>query len=133
MFQIKGQGNVEVSLGEASKGEHRYQISKGEDGEVNIEVLDAGHSRDDDIVIDNKDYNYTLIISGKNIQVIHHDTNTNLTYRHGLSEGEVTGVGVLGELSGTTTTFKQPEDDTDEEEETSESPRSFPSSLSSSE
>ena len=36
------------------------------------------------MVIDNKDYNYTLIISGQDIQVIHHDTNKNLTYRHGL-------------------------------------------------
>ena len=35
-------------------------------------------------MIDNNDYNYTLIISGQNIQVIHHDTNRNLTYRHGL-------------------------------------------------
>ena len=40
----------------------------------------SGHA----LVIDNKDYNYTLIISGQNIQVIHHDTNRNLTYRHGL-------------------------------------------------
>ena len=36
------------------------------------------------MVIDNKDYNYTLIISGQDIQVIHHDTMKNLTYRHGL-------------------------------------------------
>ena len=36
------------------------------------------------VVIDNKDYNYTLIISGQDIQVIHHDTMKNLTYRHGL-------------------------------------------------
>ena len=36
------------------------------------------------VVIDNKDYNYTLIISGQNIQVIHHDTNRNITYRHGI-------------------------------------------------
>ena len=35
-------------------------------------------------MIDNKDYNYTLIISGQDIQVIHHDTMKNLTYRHGL-------------------------------------------------
>ena len=36
------------------------------------------------MVIDNKDYNYTLIISGENIQVIQHDTKRNLTYKHGL-------------------------------------------------
>ena len=35
-------------------------------------------------MIDNKDYNYTLIISGQNIQVIQHDTQKNLTYKHGL-------------------------------------------------
>ena len=35
-------------------------------------------------MIDNKDYNYTLIISGQNIQVIQHDTKRNLTYKHGL-------------------------------------------------
>lgn len=67
-----------------SQSQHRYQISKGKDGEVKVEVIDAGQSKDDNIVIDNKDYNYTLIISGQNIQVIHHDTNRNLTYKHGL-------------------------------------------------
>ena len=35
-------------------------------------------------MIDNKDFNYTLIISGQNIQVIQHDTQRNLTYKHGL-------------------------------------------------
>ena len=77
---------MEVSLGEAST-RHRYQISRGKDGEVNIDlVVEEGEARgaERDIVIDNKDYNYTLIISGQNIEVIHHDTNRNLTYRHGL-------------------------------------------------
>ena len=78
---------MEVSLGEASQTQHRYQISRGQGGEVNIDVVvEDGEARgaERDIVIDNKDYNYTLIISGQNIQVIHHDTNRNLTYRHGL-------------------------------------------------
>ena len=76
-----------MSLGESSQTQHRYQISRGQDGEVNIDVVvEDGEARgaERDIVIDNKDYNYTLIISGQNIQVIHHDTNRNLTYRHGL-------------------------------------------------
>ena len=88
LLQIEGQGDVEVSLGEASQTQHRYQISRGRDGEVNIDVVvgedRTGPGEEKDIVIDNKDYNYTLIISGQNIQVIHHDTNRNLTYRHGL-------------------------------------------------
>ena len=64
----------------------RYQISRDEDGEVNIDVVvgDTIPAPARSVVIDNKDYNYTLIISGQNIQVIHHDTNRNLTYRHGL-------------------------------------------------
>ena len=40
-------------------------------------------------MIDNKDYNYTLIISGQNIQVIQHDSQRNLTYRHGLDVSRV--------------------------------------------
>ena len=47
----------------------------------------------------------------------------------------MSGVGVSGVLTGTTTTFKQPEleqNDVDTVEETVESPRSFPSSLPSS-
>ena len=30
---------MEVSLGEASQTQHRYQISRGQDGEVNIDVV----------------------------------------------------------------------------------------------
>ena len=125
-YQIEGQGDVEVSLGEKSNAQHRYQISRGQDGEVNIDVV-VGDKVDTDnrnIVIDNKDYNYTLIISGQNIQVIHHDTNRNLTYRHGLDENQISGVGVQGDLRGTSTSFKQPE------EAVTESPRSFPQSTS---
>lgn len=49
----------------------------------------------------------------------------------------MSGVGVSGELTGTTTTFQQPEivqedNEDDTVEETVESPRSFPSSLPSS-
>ena len=72
-YQIEGQGDVEVRLGEESSAQHRYQISRGRDGEVNIEVVvgeaDTQPGTDTDIVIDNTDYNYTLIISGENIQV----------------------------------------------------------------
>ena len=64
----------------------RYQISRDEDGEVNIDVVagDTIPAPARSVVIDNKDYNYTLIISGQNIQVIQHDTQRNLTYKHGL-------------------------------------------------
>ena len=64
----------------------RYQISRDEDGEVNIDVVvgDTIPAPARSVVIDNKDYNYTLIISGQNIQVIQHDTLRNLTYKHGL-------------------------------------------------
>ena len=40
---------------------------------------------------------------------MHHDTNRNLTYRHGLDQTQISGVGVQGELRGTATSFKQPE------------------------
>ena len=30
---------MEVSLGETSNTQHRYQISRGQDGEVNIDVV----------------------------------------------------------------------------------------------
>ena len=128
-YQIEGQGDVEVSLGEKSNTQHRYQISRGQDGEVNIDVVvgdrvDTGTNANRNIVIDNKDYNYTLIISGQNIQVIHHDTNRNLTYRHGIDQNQISGVGVQGDLRGTSTSFKQPED------AVTESPRSFPQSTS---
>ena len=65
---------------------NRYQISRDEDGEVNIDVVvgDTIPAPARSVVIDNKDYNYTLIISGQNIQVIQHDTQKNLTYKHGL-------------------------------------------------
>jgi len=126
-YQIEGKGDVEVSLGEKSNLQHRYQISKGQDGEVNIDVVVGDQPADDEsVVIDNKDYNYTLIISGQNIQVIHHDTNRNITYRHGIDESKIAGVGVLGDLRGTSTSFKEP----DEPTESPESPRSFPSSSS---
>ena len=36
-------------------------------------------------MIDNKDYNYTLVVTGQNFQILHHDTNRNLTYKHGLN------------------------------------------------
>ena len=36
-------------------------------------------------MIDNKDYNYTLVVAGENFQILHHDTMRNLTYRHGLN------------------------------------------------
>ena len=64
----------------------RYQISRDEDGEVNIDVVvgDTIPAPAKSVVIDNKDYNYTLIISCQNIQVIQHDTQRNLTYKHGL-------------------------------------------------
>ena len=103
LLQIEGQGDVEVSLGEASQTQHRYQISRGRDGEVNIDVVVAddrtGPGEEKDIVIDNKDYNYTLIISGQNIQVIHHDTNRNLTYRHGLDVRIIDRIQMLETLS----------------------------------
>ena len=128
-YQVEGQGDVEVRLGAETSGQHRYQISRGRDGEVNIEVAvgeaDTQPGTDTDIVIDNTDYNYTLIISGENIQVtlhitssyhliipcqvVHHDTNRNLTYRHGLDQRQISGVGVQGDLRGTATSFKQPE------------------------
>ena len=41
--------------------------------------------------------------------MVHHDTNRNLTYRHGLDQTQISGVGVQGELRGTATSFKQPE------------------------
>ena len=72
-YRVEGQGDVEVRLGAETSGQHRYQISRGRDGEVNIEVAvgeaDTQPGTDTDIVIDNTDYNYTLIISGENIQV----------------------------------------------------------------
>ena len=40
---------------------------------------------------------------------MHHDTNRNLTYRHGLDQRQISGVGVQGDLRGTATSFKQPE------------------------
>ena len=78
-------------------------------------------------MIDNKDYNYTLIISGQNIQVIQHDTQRNLTYKHGLDvsclesereggtvllilvpqESQISQVGVSGDLRGATTSFRE--------------------------
>ena len=69
----------------------RYQISRDEDGEVNIDVVvgDTIPAPARSLVIDNKDYNYTLIISGQNIQVIQHDSQRNLTYRHGLDVSRV--------------------------------------------
>ena len=39
LLQINGLGDVEVSLGETSKTQRRYQISRDEDGEVNIDVV----------------------------------------------------------------------------------------------
>ena len=36
------------------------------------------------LVIDNKDYNYTLVVSGQNFQIVHHDDGKNLTYKHGV-------------------------------------------------
>ena len=89
-YQIEGQGDVEVSLGEGGSRQHRYQISRGQDGEVNIAVVAGGEGEqqqeeDRAVVIDNKDYNYTLIVTGQSLQIIHHDTMRNLTYRHGLN------------------------------------------------
>ena len=37
------------------------------------------------MVIDNKDYNYTLVVSGQNFQIVHHDDGKNLTYKHGVN------------------------------------------------
>jgi len=108
-FQIDGQGDVQVSLGEGLNKQHRYQISRGKDGEVNIEVL-VGEGLDNtekSLVIDNKDYNYTLVVTGQNFQILHHDTNRNLTYRHGLNEKDISGVGISGDLRGTSTSFKE--------------------------
>jgi len=108
-FQIDGQGDVQVSLGEGLNKQHRYQISRGSDGEVNIEVL-VGEETDNaekSLVIDNKDYNYTLIVTGQNFQIIHHDTNRNLTYKHGLNEKDILGVDISGDLHGTSTRFKE--------------------------
>ena len=39
---------VEVSLGEKSNTQHRYQISKGQDGEVNIDVVVGDQPADDE-------------------------------------------------------------------------------------
>jgi len=127
-YQIDGQGDVEVSLGESSNTQHRYQISRGQDGEVNIDVVvgDNIPAPDKSVVIDNKDYNYTLIISGQDIQVIHHDTKRNLTYRHGLDESQISQVGVTGELKGTTTSFKETDRTTKTEPSPSPTPRQFP-------
>ena len=71
-------------------------------------------------MIDNKDYNYTLVVTGQNFQILHHDTMRNLTYRHGLDvsrrmmttllvpqEQDISGVGVSGDIQGTTTSFKE--------------------------
>merc|ERR550532_2748672 len=111
-LQIEGSGPLQVSLGEARGKEHRYQISKGEDGEVNVEVVlgtqadqaaDDGHA----LVIDNKDYNYTLVVSGQNFQIVHHDDGKNLTYKHGVKEQDISGVGVSGSIQGTATSFKE--------------------------
>ena len=41
----------------------------------------SGHA----LVIDNKDYNYTLVVSGQNFQIVHHDDGKNLTYKHGVN------------------------------------------------
>eukprot|EP00092_Neocalanus_flemingeri_P014585 GFUD01015735.1.p1 GENE.GFUD01015735.1~~GFUD01015735.1.p1 ORF type:complete len:1457 (+),score=298.41 GFUD01015735.1:266-4636(+) len=111
-FKIDGQGDVQVSLGEGLNKQHRYQISRGQDGEVNIEVL-VGEGLDNaekSLVIDNKDYNYTLVVTGQNFQIIHHDTNRNLTYRHGLNEKDISGVGISGDIRGTSTAFKERSD-----------------------
>ena len=32
---------MEVSLGESSNSQHRYQISRGRNGDVNIDVVDG--------------------------------------------------------------------------------------------
>jgi len=111
-FQIDGQGDVQVSLGEGLNKEHRYQISRGQDGEVNIEVLvgEGLNTAEKSLVIDNKDYNYTLVVTGQNFQILHHDTNRNLTYRHGLNEKDISGVGISGDLRGTSTSFKERSD-----------------------
>jgi hypothetical protein len=108
-FQIDGQGDVQVSLGEGLDKQHRYQISRGKDGEVNIEVLvgDGPENTEKSLIIDNKDYNYTLVVTGQNFQILHHDTNRNLTYRHGLNEKDISGVGISGDLRGTSTSFKE--------------------------
>jgi len=111
-FKIDGQGDVQVSLGEGLDKQHRYQISRGQDGEVNIEVLvgEGLNNAEKSLVIDNKDYNYTLVVTGQNFQIIHHDTNRNLTYRHGLNEKDISGVGISGDLRGTSTSFKERSD-----------------------
>jgi len=109
-FQIDGKGDVQLSLGEAGQDDqHRYQISRTEDGEVNVEVLVDGSTTEGQrrLVIDNTDYNYTLIVTGENFQIIHHDTKKNLTYKHGLNEEDISGVGVSGTLQGTSTSFKE--------------------------
>jgi len=108
-FQIDGQGDVQVSLGEGLDKQHRYQISRGKDGEVNIEVLvgENPENTEKSLVIDNKDYNYTLVVTGQNFQILHHDTNRNLTYKHGLNEKDISGVGISGDLRGTSTSFKE--------------------------
>jgi hypothetical protein len=36
------------------------------------------------LIIENKDYNYTLVITGTTFQIVHHDTNKNATYTHGI-------------------------------------------------
>jgi len=36
------------------------------------------------LIIENKDYNYTLIITGTTFMILHHDTNKNATYSHGI-------------------------------------------------
>ena len=36
------------------------------------------------VVVENKEYNYTLIITGEHIQIIHHDSQRNLTFNHGI-------------------------------------------------
>ena len=41
-------------------------------------------------MIDNKDYNYTLVVSGQNFQIVHHDDGKNLTYKHGVNVSYMT-------------------------------------------
>ena len=47
-------------------------------------------------MIDNKDYNYTLVVSGQNFQIVHHDDGKNLTYKHGVNVSKMIMVAITG-------------------------------------
>ena len=68
----------------------RYQISRGDDDDVNIDIVFGPGSANNNrsVIIDNKDYNYTLVITGQDFQILQHDTHRNVTYQHGIRVGQ---------------------------------------------